>query len=276
MLRAAVLGSPISHSRSPDLHRAAYAALGLDWQYNAIECTKEQFPEFLANLDEQWRGLSLTMPLKEVVLEVVEEVEEVARIVRSANTLWRRDSSPSWRATNTDIAGIRLALGEAGVEVVHRVRILGSGATARSAVAAAVDMGATSIVIHARRPEAANEVVELAHRLGCAAESADLEPAFGQQDLIISTLPSDVGSRWAAAVPPVHIAGTALLDASYHPWPTPLAAAWWSHAPTAPVASGRDMLLWQAVEQVRLMTGTVTGENEDAVVAAMRQALSTD
>jgi shikimate dehydrogenase len=137
-------------------------------------------------------------------------------------------------------------------------------------------MGATSIVIHARRPEAANEVVELAHRLGCAAESADLEPAFGQQDLIISTLPSDVGSRWAAAVPPVHIAGTALLDASYHPWPTPLAAAWWSHAPTAPVASGRDMLLWQAVEQVRLMTGAVTGENEDAVVAAMRQALSTD
>jgi len=276
MLRAAVLGSPISHSRSPDLHRAAYAALGLDWQYNAIECTKEQFPEFLANLDEQWRGLSLTMPLKEVVLEVVEEVEDVARIVRSANTLWRRDSSPSWRATNTDIAGIRLALGEAGVEVVHRVRILGAGATARSAVAAAVDMGATSIVIHARRPGAAKEVVELADRLGCSAESADLEPAFGQQDLIVSTLPSDVGSRWAAAVPPLQIAGTALLDVSYHPWPTPLAAAWWSHAPTAPVASGRDMLLWQAVEQVRLMTGAVTGENEDAVVAAMRQSLSTD
>lgn len=275
MLRAAVLGSPISHSRSPDLHRAAYAALGLDWQYNAIECTKEQFPEFLASLYEQWRGLSLTMPLKEVVLEVVEEVEEAARIVRSANTLWRQDSSPSWRATNTDIAGIRLALAEAGVEEVQRVRILGAGATARSAVAAAVDMGATSIVVHARRPEPANEVVELAHRLDCAAESVDLEPAFGEQDLIISTLPSDVGSLWAAAVPAVDIAQTALLDASYHPWPTPLAAAWWSHAPTAPVASGRDMLLWQAVEQVRLMTGAVTGVNENAVVTAMRQALST-
>lgn len=275
MPRAAVLGSPISHSRSPDLHRAAYAALGLEWQYDAIECTTEQFPEFLARLDEQWRGLSLTMPLKEVVLEIVEDVEATARMVRSANTVWRQDSSSSWRATNTDIAGIRSALAEAGVGAVQRVRILGAGATARSAVDAAIGMGATSIVIHARRPEASNEVVELAHRLGCAAESADLEPAFGEQDLIISTLPSDVGSRWAAAVPEGDIAHTALLDASYHPWPTPLAAAWWSQEPTAPVASGRDMLLWQAVEQVRLMTGAVTDENEGAVVSAMRKALST-
>ena len=275
MPRAAVLGSPISHSRSPDLHRAAYAALGLDWKYDAVECTQDQFPEFLAGLDEQWRGLSLTMPLKEVVLDVVDDVEEIAQMVRSANTVWREASSSSWRATNTDIAGIRTALAELGVQEVDRVRILGAGATARSAVAAVIDMGANSITVHARRPEAANEVVELARRFGCAAEPADLNPVFTAQDLIISTLPSDVGSVWGAAATQGDIADTALLDASYHPWPTPLAAAWRALAPSAPVASGRDMLLWQAVDQVRLMTGAIDSANQASVVAAMRSALST-
>ena len=87
MLRAAVLGSPISHSRSPDLHRAAYAELGLDWTYEAIECNDRDFAAFFAGLDEQWRGLSLTMPLKEVVLDVVEDVDDRARHVHSANTV---------------------------------------------------------------------------------------------------------------------------------------------------------------------------------------------
>ncbi len=275
MLRAAVLGSPISHSRSPDLHRAAYAALGLPWQYDAIECTKEQFPEFLAGLDEQWRGLSLTMPLKEVVLDVVEDVEEIAQTVRSANTVWRNDESSSWRATNTDIAGMRNALAEVGVTRVERVRILGAGATSRSAAAAAVDLGATMVTIHARREEAARDVAILVETLGGKAEIADLSPDYRGQDLLISTLPADIARPWATVAESPRVPAGALLDASYHPWPTPLATAWAECFPGLPVASGRDMLLWQAVDQVRLMTGAVTDENRDAVVSAMRAALST-
>lgn len=276
MHRAAVLGSPISHSRSPDLHRAAYAELGLDWTYDAIECNDRDFAAFFAGLDEQWRGLSLTMPLKEVVLDVVEDVDDRARRVHSANTVWRTADSSTWRATNTDIPGICSALGDVGVDRLERVRILGAGATARSAVAAVADMGATSIVVHARRPEAADEVVRLARDLGCSSHRTDLDVQWGDDDLLISTLPADAGAPWAAALDANRIGHTALLDASYHPWPTPLAQAWARHAPAVPVASGRDMLLWQAVEQVRLMTGAVTDANLARVVQVMRASLSTD
>ena len=276
MRRAAVLGSPISHTRSPDLHRAAYAELGLDWTYDAIECNDRDFAAFFAGLDEQWRGLSLTMPLKEVVLDVVEDVDDRARRVHSANTVWRTADSSSWRATNTDIPGICSALGDVGVDRLERVRILGAGATARSAVAAVAEMGAVSIVVHARRPEAADEVVRLARDLGCSSRGADSDVQWGEDDLLISTLPADAGAPWAAALDADRIGHTALLDASYHPWPTPLAQAWARHAPIAPVASGRDMLLWQAVDQVRLMTGAVTDANLARVAQVMRSALSTD
>ena len=276
MRRAAVLGSPISHTRSPDMHRAAYAELGLDWTYDAIECNDRDFAAFFAGLDEQWRGLSLTMPLKEVVLDVVEDVDDRARQAHSANTVWRTADSSSWRATNTDIPGICSALGDVGVDRLERVRILGAGATARSAVAAVAEMGAVSIVVHARRPEAADEVVRLARDLGCSSRGADLDVQWGEDDLLISTLPADAGAPWAAALDAERIGHTALLDASYHPWPTPLARAWARHAPVAPVASGRDMLLWQAVDQVRLMTGAVTDANLARVAQVMRSALSTD
>lgn len=276
MRRAAVLGSPISHTRSPDMHRAAYAELGLDWTYDAIECNDRDFAAFFAGLDEQWRGLSLTMPLKEVVLDVVEDVDDRARQAHSANTVWRTADSSSWRATNTDIPGICSALGDVGVDRLERVRILGAGATARSAVAAVAEMGAVSIVVHARRPEAADEVVRLARDLGCSSRGADLDVQWGGDDLLISTLPADAGAPWAAALDADRIGHTALLDASYHPWPTPLAQAWARHAPVAPVASGRDMLLWQAVDQVRLMTGAVTDANLARVAQVMRSALSTD
>lgn len=276
MHRAAVLGSPISHTRSPDMHRAAYAELGLDWTYDAIECNDRDFAAFFAGLDEQWRGLSLTMPLKEVVLDVVEDVDDRARQAHSANTVWRTADSSSWRATNTDIPGICSALGDVGVDRLERVRILGAGATARSAVAAVAEMGAVSIVVHARRPEAADEVVRLARDLGCSSRGADLDVQWGEDDLLISTLPADAGAPWAAALDADRIGHTALLDASYHPWPTPLAQAWARHAPVAPVASGRDMLLWQAVDQVRLMTGAVTDANLARVAQVMRSALSTD
>jgi len=80
--RAAVLGSPIAHSLSPVLHRAAYAALGLDdWTYTAIECDEAGLPALLASRDRQWAGLSLTMPLKRVVMTVADEVSPLAEAV---------------------------------------------------------------------------------------------------------------------------------------------------------------------------------------------------
>lgn len=268
MPRAAVLGSPIAHSLSPALHQAAYRLLGLTWDYTAIECTEAEFPALFSALDDEWRGLSLTMPLKEVVLTVVEDVSDVAHVVQSANTVFRADADHPWQATNTDISGMENALREVGVASVASARVLGAGATARSAVAAIAGLGGASVVIHARRDEAAKAVADLATRLGVEADIADLTPVPPHCDLLVSTLPADAAAPWSISAESA--AATALLDASYHPWPTPLADAWHSHH-CGPVASGRDMLVWQAVAQVALMTGE---EFDDAdVVAAMRKAL---
>jgi shikimate dehydrogenase len=259
--RAGVLGSPIAHSLSPALHLAAYRSLGLDWTYAAYEVDEDSLPGFIAALDSSWVGLSLTMPLKEAVIALLDDVDPVARAVRAVNTVVPFGSG--WRGVNTDIFGIIQSLREAGTaDVIESAVVLGGGATARSAVAALAQMGAGSVTVCARRPEAAGDVVALARELGLSATAATLEPSIPLigSDVVISTLPADGGAVWAriAADSP----GT-LLDAAYHPWPSPLAAAWGSSR----VASGRDMLLWQAVDQVRLMTG------REPSVDAMRAAL---
>lgn len=111
MPRALVLGSPIGHSLSPVLHRAAYASLGLtDWTYDAFEVDEGGFASFVAGLGADVRGLSLTMPLKEVAFTVATAVSDRARLAGAVNTLIRRDDG-GWDADNTDIAGIVAALG---------------------------------------------------------------------------------------------------------------------------------------------------------------------
>jgi shikimate dehydrogenase len=109
MTRAAVLGSPIAHSLSPALHRAAYAALGLDWTYEAIECREDDLPAVLAG---SWAGLSLTMPLKRAVLPLLDEVSGPARAVGGANTVIFKDGRRI--GDNTDVYGMVTALTEAG------------------------------------------------------------------------------------------------------------------------------------------------------------------
>lgn len=261
--QAAVLGSPIAHSLSPALHLAAYASLGLDWTYTAVEVDEQGLPGFFAGLDDTWAGLSLTMPLKECVIELLAVVDDEAMRLRSVNTVL--PDPTGWRGTNTDVYGITEAVTRAGLQGVPRTAtVLGSGATARSAVAALARLGAGSVVVCARRPEAATEVAELGQELGlsCRVQSLDPDPEAAAADVVISTLPGEAGADWQGVGAQ---ATGVLLDASYHPWPTPLASTWGGSG----IASGRDMLLWQAVEQVRLMTG------REPAVAAMSAALPT-
>jgi len=252
--RAAVLGSPISHSLSPALHRAAYAALGLNWHYEAIEVDEAGLPAFLAGLDGSWAGLSLTMPLKEAVIELLAEIDEVAAATNAVNTVL--PSSNGWRGTNTDVYGIVAALTHAGLPAAPTVGlILGAGATARSAVAAMAQLGVRRLLISARRPAAAESLLPVAGAFGLDAALVDWTcgssaPTRDLQHLqvTVSTVPGDAGAAWQTFG---RRSTGALLDASYHPWPTPLSGAWAGSV----IASGRQMLLWQAVEQVHLMTG---------------------
>lgn len=255
-MRAAVLGRPVAHSLSPRLHRAAYAALGVDWTYDAVELDAAGLPAFLDALGAEWAGLSLTMPLKQAVLPLLDTCTDLARDVAAANTVVL--SGGRRHGHNTDVAGIVAALHEAGVTQVQRPVVLGGGATARSALAALAALGCRTPVLVVRSEPA--ETLAAADRLGVRPAVHGLSPqVFDGCDLVLSTLPAGAADRVAAYVGDV----PALLDVVYDPWPTALAAAC-----TGVVVSGASMLLHQAAAQVELMTG------RPAPLEAMRVGLA--
>jgi shikimate-5-dehydrogenase len=271
VLRAAVLGSPIAHSLSPVLHRAGYAAAGLEeWRYDAHEVDAAGLPGFVAALGPQWRGLSLTMPLKETAGALATTVDDVARRAAAVNTLVRRDDG-GWDATNTDVIGLVRALRPHLPEGSTRALVLGAGATARSAVLALAELGVTTLTVRARDTSRAADLLAWALDLGTGIRNGSVA-ALGpwvstRDDVVVSTLPGSAGDVAAATVPASHPG--LLLDVVYAGWPTPLARA----AATAgmTVVSGLDMLVHQAAEQFRLFTGHQAPV--DAMAAAGRAAL---
>lgn len=246
---AAVVGSPISHSLSPALHRAAYRSLGLDWTYWGLEVNAAQLPAFVEGLDDSWVGLSLTMPLKEAVLQLAGEVEWTAEVTTSANTLLL----PTRQVFNTDVDGIRVAMQRAGFThpAGFSATILGAGATARSAVAALHQLGAGEVHLLARRPESAEPALRAAERIGVdlQVQRFDSREHLGAP-LVIATVPSGVADVLARSVP---AQPGWLLDVVYSPWPTVIADAW--QRAGGRIVSGLEMLLAQAERQVELMTG---------------------
>ena len=146
--KAAVLGSPVAHSRSPQLHLAAYRALGLDdWSYERIECTAEQLPTLVGGFGPEWIGVSVTMPGKFAALRFADERTPRAELVGSANTLVR--SGTGWRADNTDIDGVTGTLGAVSGHAI----VLGSGGTAPAVVVGLAELGVQRITVVARSRE---------------------------------------------------------------------------------------------------------------------------
>jgi shikimate dehydrogenase len=164
-MRAAVVGRPVAHSLSPVLHRAAYAALGLtDWSYDALDIGAEDLPVLLAGLGEEWRGFSVTMPCKQAAVDVADVVEPLPRLLHAANTLIRTDEG--WRAENTDVTGIGMALQLAGVKEVGAATIIGAGGTAAAAAVALSSLGAEHVDVVVRDPSRAGDVVRVLTTLG--------------------------------------------------------------------------------------------------------------
>ncbi|WP_193315267.1 shikimate dehydrogenase [Nostocoides sp. F2B08] len=263
--RAAVLGSPISHSLSPALHEAAYRSLGLSgWSYTAIEMAEPGLAGFVEGLDASWRGLSLTMPLKEVAFDVAAESSQLARDARSINTLVRRPDG-AWVGHNTDVHGIVAAL--RSVDHGGAARVIGAGATARSAVLALRSMGVARVEVAARRPDAARTLADLAQHLGLRARPVPLtEWASSPPPLIVSTVPAGAGPPLARSATAMR--GITLFDVVYAPWPSPLAAA--VETAGGRVVSGLEMLLHQAARQVEIFTGG--SPDVDAMRAAVGSA----
>ena len=251
--RAAVLGLPVSHSLSPRLHTAGYAALGLsDWTYTAIDTSEEDLVGFVDGLDASWRGLSLTMPLKERAFAVAERVTDVARQARAINTLIRRGDG-RWDADNTDVHGIVESLRH--TDHGGRAVLIGAGATARSAVIALDRLGVSDLVIAARRPTAGETLADFARTTGMAASVVPLD-AWAQHPppLVVSTVPVGAGEALVASAQSVHgRMDLTLFDVVYAPWPSPLAAV--VQAAGGAAISGLEMLIHQAALQFELFTG---------------------
>ena len=276
--RAAVWGSPITHSLSPLLHRAAYTDLDLErWSYSSREVEESTFEQALRGLDDSWQGLSLTMPLKEVALAAAQQGSDVARATGAANTLIRVDGE--WHADNTDVHGLLAAVcgtvvlrpDGTGVEIsdltghpldVGECVILGAGATARSAIAMIGALGGRHVVVQSRRlPEVTASV---AQRYGIALEHRPLGQWPQSPGLVISTLPSDAADVAALTLPRPAV-DARLVDVIYAAGVTPLMRA--AAALDYVGVPGTEMLLHQAVDQVRLMTGSTPSTE------AMRDAM---
>ena len=283
--RLAVLGSPIAHSLSPALHRAAYAELGLDWHYDRAEVASGELEQFLdetvggtatgtgtGTADRPWRGLSLTMPLKREVLPLLDTISPLAAALGVANTVVIDDDGRR-HGHNTDVDGIVRT-----VEAHHDARpesatILGGGATASSAMWAAWQLGARSFSVHLRNPMRAGELTSLSSELGGDISIAPLTElgTLAPLDFVISTLPGGVADDLPLRP---RSESSILFDVAYEPWPTRVASTWSADGGIA--FSGLDMLFEQAVSQVRLFTGRAQEErldDEDRVRAAMRAAV---
>ncbi|MFS0698720.1 shikimate dehydrogenase [Cellulomonas sp. 179-A 4D5 NHS] len=272
--RAAVLGHPVAHSLSPVLHRAAYAALGLDdWRYDPVDVTEDDLAGFVGALDASWAGLSLTMPLKQTVLPLLDHVEPLAGVVGAVNTVLVQPArgTPVLTGANTDVYGLVTALGEALALDAPAPRrtaaVLGGGATAASTLAALAQLGCTTPVVYVRSLARVGGLMRAAHRMGVEPRYALLDAAAREvpgADVVVSTLPPRAADGLATELDGSAVDGV-LLDVAYDPRPTALSVAW--QRAGGAVVGGERMLLHQAVEQVRLMTGLA------GPVAAMDEAL---
>jgi shikimate dehydrogenase len=259
---AGVAGSPIEHSLSPEIHKAGYAALKMDWDYFKYDLNIDTLPDFVKNRDAALVGMSLTMPLKEVAITLADSVTELAKQVNSANTLLFKDGKVF--AGNTDIYGIVAALQANKQLDVSNPAIIGSGATARSAIAALSQLGAKQVMLCARNEKTITELKKVAQEFGLTVTDVPWNHIYKAlaASTVISTLPSGALDDFAAMGP--EIPGS-LLDVAYSPWPSKIALEWILRRGF--VVSGLEMLLHQATKQFELMTG------QKAPLKQMREAL---
>lgn len=266
-----VWGDPIEHSLSPTLHRAAYAALGRNWSYSARTVTKELITPAWVGAGARLGGISLTMPLKERILDLVALRDPIVDGLLCANTVYR--PGPALVLSNTDSFGVEKALERFGVEA-QIAWILGAGATSRSVAHALATRGVEDIVLCARNTERAGRSAHILTESGLnvsVVPFTDLDE-ISEPDLVASTLPGDVDDY--PEIPSSVVASASLFDVAYSPWPSHYAQVW--SESSGQVVSGLWMLAYQALAQVRLFVHGDASQSlpdEDRVFDAMLDAV---
>lgn len=244
MIKAAVLGKPISHSLSPLVHGAIYQVLGLPYEYTRIELDQDSARNFLRQeLSRDWSGFSLTMPLKEVGFNLDLPIDDLALRARSINTL-----TPAG-AFNTDASGLARVLKTEGTSF-SKVIIIGNGATARSSLLGLELLGFKGTIAILRRNTLKDQL--LPEIEGCELRLISLEDEWGRtlddQTLLLSTIPSSAQREISEQI--LGFKGT-LLDFTYSPWPSKFAGG-----AVGKVISGFPILVAQAIDQAYYFTGS--------------------
>lgn len=277
MRNFAVLGDPVEHSLSPKIHQAAYSALGLDWQYSRIKVNEQQLSKFLEEESSSFTGFSLTMPLKDELVRIAKahewQIDEAAVLLECANTLVRHDDGRIIVA-NTDLVGAKKSL-EVLPSSITSAAILGSGATARTLSLATLQSFSEleSLTVFSRRTEPAQLIASLVDQTNATVKfewlPIEASADFGGADLTVNTLPSAVSKTVEVDL---SFSKSYVFDVTYDGGEDSPASQW----PLENRVDGRTMLVYQAVEQLRLFGAFSEGDrgvNEEEVSSAMFAAI---
>lgn len=277
--KAYVLGHPIKHSKSPTLHKAAYEALGEQLAYERRDTQVADLQQVFAEYSPQSgaRGFSVTMPLKSAVLPYLDELTPFARAVGVVNTVYWQQVEGGYQAWghNTDVSGIVNALRQAGLSgKIESAAIVGGGGTATAALTACAYLGVGQVSVYVRNEARAQTVKDAAARLSLPLVFERLEDFSAdahRYEVVVSTLPAGAADD---LLPERGEALGVLLDVTYDPWPSVLADRWAGRG--GAVTSGLEMLMYQAVDQVKLFMGRNLDQElpqQNQVLAAMRTAV---
>ena len=247
MIKAAVLGSPIAHSLSPRLHTAAYEFLKIEGTYTSFDVPAGTLKSFLSDKSNSWTGFSLTMPLKEEALHCVDAVDPLVQRIQSGNTLVKE--SNGWQLFSTDVLGFRNAWRMHNANNPTSVVIIGSGATARAALAAFDTSGTKFRVVH-RNSEREDSMKNCLVDSSMEFHPWNFHDFILQADLVINTTPKFALDDFSINLASKPI-GT-FFDVIYDPWPTQFAQAWKGQG--GRVIGGIELLIAQGVEQIKLFS----------------------
>lgn len=250
----AVLGSPISHSKSPLLHNAAYEYLNIGGTYSREDVPKGGLATFLRTRRSEFDGFSITMPLKEEAFASADTHDDISARIRVANTLVIKDEL--LHASNTDVLGFQEIFKRLNASVLLRPYILGSGSTAKSAALALHLLGVSSIHMVARNESAVKDIQRL---------FPDLEIAFHawggsveEASLVVSAVPEVQGITIGPNV-------SHIVDVNYKDDSPKILQ--FIQADSYSYINGLHLLVYQAVYQVLQMRGINTDRFDDIVIA---------
>ena len=262
MIKAAVLGSPIGHSLSPTLHNCAYEVLGWDWEYSAIEVKSGELAQFIESKRNAFRGLSLTMPLKEEALLIADSLDPLVKRINAANTLIFDSNEIS--AYSTDVSGFVQALAKAEVSIPNEITVLGGGATARSAIAALDGRGRT-ITVFCRSASRGTQLINSSISATVVVKDWTEAQSGLSANLIIATTPSGATDHLI----PTESTGT-LFESLYSPWPTQFLSKWQKLG--GKYIDGLDLLVEQGIGQIELMAYEPLSIDLRSLAVTMRAA----